>query len=166
MNYGELIGGDIIPQYDRSKVYKIFTEYFGNPTMTKVKDMEQYSIYAAEIPCLLSRENRYIFVVIPSDGLNVGSMKMLDEIEWESFQTRSLYEKHHVVDHKYIARRFPPLMIKLSLTSRQTTHYMYDTQELPITITLLPKLDGTMNYQPVITLVAALETYSTVIKFK
>ena len=164
MNYGEIIDIEFKPE--RTTIYSSFTKYFGNPTMTKVKDSGEYSVYMVEISCLLNRENRYLMLVVTKDDKPVRTQEMMDDLKWESLQTRSLYEKHHVVIFKYFARRYPPLMDPIYVTEKKKSHYSYSAKTLPIIVTLLPDLQGEMNYSETGTVVQALEQFQTVINFK
>ena len=61
MNYGEAFDVDFIP--GKQNIYDMFTSYYNNPKMTKLKDIEQYSMYVAKAYCLLNKECRYLIVI-------------------------------------------------------------------------------------------------------
>lgn len=164
MNYGELIDSDY--NNVRPEIYSYFTEYFGNPTMTKVSSQGEYCVYLAEVSCLLNREKRYLVLVIQDDGKLIRTQEMMENLQWESLQTRTRYDKNHVIEFKYISRRFPPLMDTIHLINKTDKQIVYHSKNLPLVITLLPDSNGKLDYQDKGVIVTALETFQTIITFK
>ena len=163
-HYGEVIDSSYDPNQD--KVYPLFIEYFGNLSMTKIKDIGEYSMYMAKIRCLLSTENRYVIIFVHNDKLPIGSTDNLSNFRWLNLQTRTLPEVHNIPAQTYRPRRLPSLMKKIELVSKTADSYCYKSADYPIQITLLPKKSGDMEYQPKGTIVSALETYQTIISVK
>lgn len=164
MNYGELIDSDFKPE--REIIYNYFTTYFGNPTMIKLQEEKSFSVYVAEISCLLNRENRFLIIIVKSDRFPLRTQKMMSELSWESLQTRALHEKNDVLVFKYLPRRYQPLMDSIKLVEKTQTHFTYHTDKLPLIVTLLPDLNGKLEYQPTGNLITAIETFHTIINFK
>jgi len=161
-HYGEILDTSYYP--DRDSIYPLFIKYFGDLTMTKIKDVENYSMYVAKIHCLLSTENRYVIVFVNSDNLPVGNLDQLRNLRWETLQTRSLTDNHGIPAQNYKPRRMGELMVPIKLIDKNT--YTYECDKYPqLRVTMIPKKKGEMEYQPRGTIVSAIETYSTVFSF-
>jgi len=152
--------------YDPAKedLYSLFSQYFKNPKMTKIKDINNYSMYICKIHALLGIEYRYVIVFVNKDELPNGTEKFLLDLYWISLQTRTLTDEHNIPSHAYIPRRIPELDKKIQITTKNNEQYKYKVDDLPIEITLLPKSKG-LDYQPTGTVVTALETYHTIVSF-
>jgi hypothetical protein len=162
MNYGEVLDIGFDPV--REKIYPLFVEYFNDPTMTKIKNINGYSMYMAKTYCLLGIEYRYIIVFVREDKLPMLSKTTLENLRWISLQTRSLADEHNLPSHSYVPRRIPDLDQKITLVKQNSDQFVYKVEKLPITVTLLPKTKG-MDYNPSGSVVTALETYQTIINF-
>lgn len=163
MNIDDL---DIIYDPFKDNVYSLFVEYFGDMTMTKIKDVEQFSAYYAKMQCSLINTFKYIVVFALKNNEKVMSEMKLSKLEWIYFQTRHLAENHRLKNQMYNARRFEPLMKTISITERTKNGYVYSVADLPIIITLLPKERGELDYQPSGNVVLALETFHTIVSWK
>ena len=164
IKYGQLIDSGFDPQKDN--VYNIFTEYFNNPVMTKVKDVDKYSMYIAKIKAMLGNVYRYVIVFVDKDSNEVKGTKPLKDLPWVSFQTRSLEDYHDIPSHSYHVHKHPELMAKIKLTSRDEAKTVYSCEKLPITVTLLhTRKNSRLQYQASGTVVSALETFQTIISF-
>ena len=113
MNYGTAIDS-----YDprHEDVYTVICNYFNNPMLTKVKDIpeEGYSMYVAEAKCGLGLHRRYIIVLIVQDSSPTGTVQLLNQLKWTSFQTRTLIEKFNVgKPFEYTPSRSPSNRITL-----------------------------------------------------
>jgi hypothetical protein len=163
-HYGKLLD----PTYDPRKdsIYKLFVTYFGNLSMTKIKNVDRYSMYAAKIRSGLSTEHRYIFIFIDNDNLPIGNMDSLNIFRWLSLQTRTISDNHDIPPQTYNPRRFPDFMDIINLTNKSKHKYEYSAEKLPLNITLLSSKEGTSEYRPRGSVVTAIETYNTVINFK
>lgn len=162
--YGQIIDMDYHP--DRDNIYKIFIEYFGDLTMTKIKDINNYSMYAAKIHSSLGIEHRYVFIFVINDKLPLGTTDLLSTFQWENLQTRSMYDNHNIQPQFYTPRRLPSLLKKINLVNKDPKGYVYDVDSYPLQIILLPKKNESMSYQPTGNIVTALETYQTIVVFR
>jgi hypothetical protein len=162
-HYGELLDTAYDPNKD--KLYTIFTEYFENPMMTKLKDVSNFSLYAAKIHCLLSTAHRYIMIFIDKDNMPLGNSNTLSEFKWLFLHTRTLEDNHNLQPQNYKPRRFKPLMNKISLTGKQKEGYTYSVDGYPLIVTLLPKTSGQMDYQNSGNIAVALETFNTIVSW-
>jgi hypothetical protein len=165
MEFGQVINND----YDPSKnhVYKAFTEYFGNPNLTKIKNVNNYSVYMTRIHAMLGNAFRYLILFVDRDVNMFGSTKNMINIEWISLQTRTLEDKHELKPHTYTARQTPPLNQKINIHSRTEEKSIYNAESFPLVITLLhTRKNNSFQYQPFGTIVSALETFQTIINFR
>lgn len=163
MEYGTKID-DYDP--DREIIYNIITEFYDNPVLTKIKDIENFSIYAAKIDVLLYSENRYIFAFMVKDDSNIGTLSYLDNLKWHSFQCRTLKDIYNVKKFKYFPKKtlkFQPKINRINMDLKQS---IYNCDSHPIEITLLHKNDILYEYSEKGTLASALETFRTIIVFK
>jgi len=162
--YGEIIDKEYDPAKDG--IYALFTEYFGNPLMTKLKNVDQYSVYICKIHALLGIEYRYMILFVHQDKIPLGTQIPMGKLSWISLQTRALQEEHQIPYHSYRPRRLSGLEQKIHLVHKDPQQYVYHAEQLPLIITLLPKTRNTMEYNDHGTLVVAIETYQTIISFK
>ena len=163
--YGQVINPDYDPR--KNNVYEAFTDYFNNPLLTKIKNVNEYSMYLAKIHAMLGNAFRYLIVFVSEDINPVGHTQQLKDCEWISFQTRTLPDQHDLKSHTYRVEKKPPLDQKISVVTRSETHSKYSCETFPIEITLLhTRKNNTYQYQPTGTIVSALETFQTIIKFE
>lgn len=163
-NYGQLLD-DFQPE--KENVYKAFSDYFNNPTLTKIKNVDNhYSVYMAKTYCLLSTECRYIVVIVELDQENEGSSKQLKDINWVSFQTRTLSDNHNLPPHNYNVVSKGPLLSKITRIKKDDNGSTYRCEDFPIQIMLLntPKKNN-FSYQDNGNVIAALETWETIVTF-
>lgn len=161
-------GIPVDPDYDPDKehVYSLMSVYFDNPKMTKIRDIPEprVSVYMAKTSAMLGIEHRYIVAICPIDIKGVGSQEYLSNLLWISIQTRTLSDNHNIPVHNYIPRKLPELNKKITRRI-DSTDYLYDVDDLPINITLIPKTKG-LDYSSSGTVVIAIETYSTIITWR
>lgn len=162
--YGQVIN----PQYDPSKnyIYEAFYEYFGDPVVTKIKNVHTYSVYMCHIHAMLGKSYRYLILFLQHDNFPNGIKKRMNECEWVSLQTRTLEDKHDLKPHSYQTRVTPELSKKINITHRDEKQSTYSCEDYPITVTLLhTRKNNKYQYQPTGTIVSALETFQTIINF-
>lgn len=160
INNGEILS-DFDPQ--KEKLYQDFDEYFNYPVMTKIKDIDIYSVYMCKTYCLLSNECRYIIVFIYNDAMPTGTQERLSVLKWHSLQTRTLSDNHNIKSHSYQPKKQGPLnvLIKRERVTPEASMYICDT--LPLKVTLLHGKNGAIEYHDRGNIIAALETYQTII---
>lgn len=162
--YGEILESGYDPI--KENIYSSFTRYFNDPVMTKMKDINGYSMYIAKTDSQLGIEHRYIIVFIPIDGANIGTSEKMSKLNWVSLQTRTLKDDHRLPIHGYFPQRLPELDKKITLTQKDNQQYRYTVKELPLNVVLLP-VNGSrgIEYNSSGSLVSALETYQTIVSF-
>jgi hypothetical protein len=163
-HYGQVLDSNYDPRKDQ--IYTSFAEYFENPTMTKIKDVQNYSMYMTKIHALLGIEYRYIIAFVYKDNSAIGTTSPLIDLRWQSLQTRGLQEDHNIPPQSYIPRKLPSINKRITLTHRDPNQYVYSTESLPIVVTLLPSSKNKgIEYSQTGTLVTALETYNTILSW-
>jgi hypothetical protein len=160
--YGELLDETYNP--DHELVYPMFTRYFNNPLMRKIKDIDKYSMYMSKIQSYLDIEYRYLIVFVLKDDVPVNTEKFLNNLAWKCLQTRTLTDNHNIPVHSYIPKRYSDLDQKITIQEKTQQNYTYNVENLPIKISLLPKNKG-LDYSPTGSVTSALETYHTIINF-
>lgn len=164
MQHGQVIN----PQYDPSKnhVYEAFYQYFNNPTMTKIKNVSDYTVYMTKIHSMLGNAFRYLIVFVIRDTNLTGTEKRLSELDWMSLQTRTLEDQHELTPHSYAVRKTPELSKIIRIKDQDEKQSTYTVDEYPLLVTLLhTRKNNTYQYQPIGTIVSALETFQTIISF-
>jgi hypothetical protein len=156
--------GEIFEPYEPNKdiMYKAFDSYFNSPVLSKIKDVNGTSMYMTKIVCLLGNEIRYIICFVTQDDLPVGTIEKLSNMRWLSFQTRSLPDTYNIPSHRYQPKRDGPLSVVINRINVTPEASTYKCDSFPIIVTLLHKKNES-DYQPTGNVIAALETYSTII---
>lgn len=157
--YGEDLG---TLDFQKEHIYETFVDYFGNPSLTKTKNEGGYSIYMAEVYSQLSRDYRYLVVLVPQNDKDIGATERLMYLPWVSLQTRTL-DYTNVDSFVYTPKHLPLLKSKIILTNKLPTSFSYRVDKLPLCVTLLP---NSQEYQKEGTLLHALETFQTIITFE
>ena len=160
--------GQVFDSAETSKetMFRQFDEYFNNPTMIKIKNVNGHSMYMRKTHCLLSKECRYLIVFVTQDHMPLRSQERLIDLQWISFQTRTLPDKHDIPSHSYQPRADGPLNVKIERALTDDVSSTYTCKDLPISIMLLNTKKGVDDYQNQGNVIAALETYSTIICLK
>ena len=161
-SYGQKIEYGYDPT--RDAIYPLFSEYFENPRMVKIKDVNRFSMYMVKIDAHLGIEFKYLIVFVPLNNLPVGNEKFLAQLEWTSLQTRTLPDEHDIPVHSYQPRRLVSLDKRIHLQKKDESQYIYKVDELPLQITLLPKTKH-IDYGTQGSVVSAIETFQTLVNF-
>lgn len=163
MEFAEVINSSYDPK--KNEVFEYFVEYFNNPVMIKIKNVNDFSMYCVKIYALLGNAYRYLIALTERDFEEIGFEKHLKEIEWVSLQTRTLQEKHNVSTHSY-PKNLKQLNDKINVQTRTEDASTYKAEKLPLIITLLnTRKNNTYQYSPIGTIASALETFQTIINF-
>ena len=160
--------GQIIDEFAslNDDIYLMFVNYFNEPIMTKMKNEAKFSMYAFKAYCLLSKECRYVIVFVNEDVFPIGTEKKLSELMWVSLQTRTLSEQYNIKFHTYTPIAQGPLVEKIERVNVSKEASTYKCENLPLIVTLLHTTKKTVDtYQNRGTIIAALETWETIITF-
>ena len=160
MNYGELIDNS---SFNREILYKSFSDYFNNPVMYKIKDIEDFSMYIAKVNCLLSNFNRYIYVFTQKDNNSNMYQEYLRDLKWYNLQTRTIEDQYNIPLHEYEPTRNTPLYVLINRKEKNTENSVYSCAKLAVEVLLLHEKGGANQYQDKGNLVSAIETYKTII---
>jgi hypothetical protein len=171
-SYGHVLDPDYNPTYSqirksnpKNRIYDMFAEYFDNPFMTKIEDTNEGSLYFSKIHSLLSRDYRYLVAFVPRNQSKPGTQRVLSQLNWFSFQTRTLPDNYTIDTHNYGIKQGPPMNDRIYILNRTEDYATYTSKVLPIKIKLLSVKKGKYEYGERGTLAAALETYNTIITF-
>lgn len=154
--------------FSQKNFYELLDDYFESPTLEKVQDTQNTSVYMCKIHTLLaSPEKRYIVAITSQDKNPIGKKITLQNINWKSFQTRSFANvEKNITTHKYSPKNLPQYTIDVSLTNRYEDHTEYKVNKYNnIMVTLIHKNKNLYEYPPSGNLASCLETYKTVITF-
>jgi hypothetical protein len=163
--YGEVIN----PEYNPSKnpIYEVFVDYFNNPVLTKIKNVDKYTVYMCKIHAMLGNAYRYLILFVDRDVDMFNTTKNMKELRWVSLQTRTLEDHHDLKAHSYQAKQKPPLNQKIKIQDQNDKQSTYHSDDFPLVITLLhTRKNNSYQYQSTGTIVSALETYQTIINFR
>lgn len=146
--------------------YDILVEYYDNPTLYKIKDDENISVFGIRVPSLLLNENHYLICTCPITKNNALPLR---EIPWLSFQTRTndneLYS--HLPKIQYKMKKDAKFKLPLEIVSRDTKVSSYKTvKETPLEVSLLHVKGIEYEYANEGNLQTALETYQTILQLK
>lgn len=160
--------GQMIFEYEPEKdaLMVAITEYFGNPTMVKIEnDDNRYSKYMTKTYCLLSNECQYLIAIVNDDSMPMGHQQKIEKIPWICFQTRTLPIRDDIPSHSYEPRRGGELQTLIKRVRKDARTSTYSCDKFPIEITLLGDGKGGAPYQDDGSIIAALQTFQTIITF-
>ena len=162
-DFGEMIDSGI--DLNQINVYNIFVNYFENPKMVKIKDIQagNYILFGCKIRTLLSRDKRYLFTCVRATPfLRSKPSFNLEDLEWSTFETRTLTDDFDVPYATY-TRKDNTLNHPIHVITKKETEFTYNCQSLNITVTLLTVKNQTRIYNDKGTLGLALETFNTIV---
>jgi len=150
----------------KDDVYNLFTQYFKNPNMTKIKNVENFSTYMAKTYCLLSRECKYIIAIVRADNYPIGFTEHLSNLRWLNIQTRTLFDKHNLDSHSYVAAKGGEIDCAIQRIKITDKASIYKCDGMPLMCYLLHnEKKNEHTYSDKGSLVSAIETYETIISF-
>jgi hypothetical protein len=155
----------------RAPIYKAISDYFPFFVMTKVDIINNHSIYKGIVSCMLCDGDRYIIAIVKNDSAQVGSRRSLDELQWESFQTRYQDNDKDIIkfgmsSHSYSKPENTILDDTIRLNRQTTTSYLYQCDNLPLSVELLKNDEKDHEeYNETGTVSNALEQFSTILTF-
>ena len=161
--YGESIDGT---DMQRIGPYNYFVNYFGNPLMQKIKDLAGgYTMYCCKIKSMLTKDKKYIFLIINPQQTPNSQQLHLQDISWDILQTRMIEDNYNVPIHSYQVKQSTPHPIKVF--EKKDDAYKYTCQTFPnIIVNLMFTKNQTRVYGERGDLGLALETYNTIVSFE
>ena len=157
---------------EKLAVQQAIVSYFGDLVLTKVKQTQpqnqhspSYALYYAKIGCMLCIEDRYVIVVVEQDPYPVGSQNYLSEVNWVSFQTRTIEKPPAQLKAQQLKSAITQtIMDKIKLYEKRQDRNVYMSSTLPLKIELLYTSEDDM-YSENGTVQSALDTYNCVLTF-
>jgi hypothetical protein len=164
------------PVDEKKYVRKAFNDVYRGVVMTKTNEWNQepyglYGIYKARLNSFTSSDNNIIIAIVPDDNNPLGTNKLIDSLDWVSFQTREMKNPRKDLNgfnlpyQDYMINNDSILHDRISLTQETKTKYIYAAKNLPLKVELL-KLDENSQYSSEGTVWSALEVYSTVVSLE
>lgn len=156
---------------EKLAIQKSIVEYFGDAVMVKIKQIPEtqtkpsYSLFYAKIGCMLCVEDRYIICVIEQDPYPLGFQQRLSEMNWISFQTRTIEKSPGQLKTQQLKSKMTSILSdKIKLSDKRTDRNVYMAATVPLKVELLyTKEDDT--YADSGTIQSALDTYNCVLTF-
>lgn len=150
-------------------IYDLFIDYFDTPVFTKLKNVEDYSIYMCKLNVHLANLTRYLVCIVPKDVFFSGDTQSLKDLKWKVFQTRELSESHTEIRHKHFYKPkqgnvFQTPIEKIGMDGNNTKYRTSENFLRNCEITLLFNPKSLFDYPKNGTFNSALETYYTMVE--
>lgn len=154
--------------YQKTKMYELFVNYFGDIPLRRFRREPNYTIYACGVQSGLL-ENRMIYVVVPSRFAKAETMN-LSELEWVSFQTRTTIDyfpdlpKNSVIPTRQAKEEMQKYLFHS--VNRTETKTDYRSPNIPLEMSILndTKRKNFLQCPDRANLAQALESYRCVIQ--
>lgn len=148
-------------------LFQLLDRYYDTPTLVKIRDDDQFSMYGVQLPCFLLNEKRFLILLCPRDAFSKNSRRPMKDLRWVSLQARSLQDADmaSLPLHTYQIKRDSQYALPLHIVNRTTKVSSYRLQEYPLEISLLHTRSHEYEYPSEGTLTSALETYQTILQF-
>lgn len=156
---------------EKLAIQKSIVQYFGDAVMVKIKQTPEtqhkpsYSLYYAKIGCMLCIENRYIIAVMDTDPYPIGSQQRLSEMNWISFQTRTIEKSPGQLKTQQLKSVTTPIITDtIKLSEKRIDRNVYMSVNYPLKIELLYTKDDD-SYADNGTIQSGLDTHNCVLTF-
>lgn len=152
---------------EKEFLYQLVNRYYDSPTLLKIRDDPDFSMYGIQLPCFLMNEKRFLIALCPLDAFSKNSRRPLKDLRWVSLQARSLNDEKMAAlpVHNYQIKRDPQYALPLSVYHRSTKISTYRLQDYPLEVSLLHLRSNEYEYPSDGTLVSALETFQTILQW-
>ena len=150
---------------EKEYIYDIFSDYYDNPLLYKIKNENGFSLFGIQLPSLLLNEKR--FLIVTTNG-NFDNQRRLRNIPWLTLQVRTLTNNNqynNLPTFKYKVKRKSEFNEPLSVVHRTKEITNYKTEKLPINVSLLHSKGLEYEYPNDGTLISALETFHIIVKW-
>jgi hypothetical protein len=163
IKYGEELFSN---SFNKIQMYSVIYNYFENPNLTKIKDVDGFSMYGIKIKKMTGSMNHYLIAFVEKDTNPEGFRKSLNTIDWISFQTRILEDQYNVGTYSYTPKSTPEYKEKIDLVTKDENVTTYKSEKLNITLSLLhTRKNNIHQYANTGYLCNALETFQTILTF-
>lgn len=159
--YGTLIGATTL---HKVATYNYFVYYFDNPQMKKIKTTNGKIMYGCKVRSHLSRTTKYVLAITNEYNAPRGESVTLDQLQWDSLQTRLLDEQYNVPTHTYIEKNDTISTCQITVKEKTQSAYTYVCEKLPgMKIMLLFGPSQTRIFSDTGTVKVAVEMYTTMV---
>lgn len=146
-------------------VYRNFVQFYGDIRFYKLKNDIDISVYITKVHSNLMIDNQYLFAMVNIDNEDLGTKKLLSQLQWISFQCRKL-NKGYNIEPERLANNVNDMMLgKIEQEKLERSYAQYKCETLPITIYLLHKKAGVAQYNPTAKLYLALNQFDTIVTY-
>ena len=160
----------------KDNVRKAIADVYNGVIMTKTNQWEKepygtYGIYKARLNSYTSSDSNIIIAIVPDDVNPLGTNKLIDSLEWVSFQTREMTNSKKDLNgfnlsfQNYMIKNDSILHDRIKCVSETPTKYIYRSENLPLKVELL-KLKEDSQFASEGTVWSALEVFSSIISFE
>ena len=160
----------------KDNIRKAVADIYNGVIMTKTNQWEKepygtYGIYKARLNSYTSSDSNIIIAIVPDDVNPLGTNKLIDSLEWVSFQTREMKNSKKDLNgfnlsfQNYMIKNDNILHDKIKCVSETPTKYIYRPENLPLKVELL-KLKEDSQFASEGTIWSALEVFSSIISFE
>jgi hypothetical protein len=161
------------PVDEKAYIRKAFNELYKGVIMTKTNEWNQepygiYGIYKARLNSYTMGDNNIIIAIVPEDDLPLGTRKLIDSLEWVSFQTRVMTNVKKDLNgfnlpiQNYMIKGDSILNDRIKAIKETNTKMVYSTSNLPLKVEIL-KINEDDTFSEEGSIISALEVFQTVI---
>lgn len=161
------------PIDEKEYIRKAFSELYKGVIMTKTNEWNQepygvYGIYKARLNSYTMGDNNIIIAIVPGDELPLGTRKLIDSLEWLSFQTRVMTNVKKDLNgfslpmQNYMIKGDSILNDRIKAIKETNTKMIYSTSNLPLKVEIL-KLNEDDTFSEEGSIISALEVFQTVV---
>jgi hypothetical protein len=161
------------PVDEKSYIRKAFSELYKGVIMTKTSEWNQepygvYGIYKARLNSYTMGDMNIIIAIVPEDDLPLGTRKLIDSLEWVSFQTRVMTNVKKDLNgfnlqmQNYMIKGDSILNDRIKAIKETHTKMIYNTSNLPLKVEIL-KLNEDDTFSEEGSIMSALEVFQTII---
>ena len=161
------------PVDEKAYIRKAFNDLYKGVIMTKTNEYNQepygiYGIYKARLSSYTMGDNNIIIAIVPEDDLPLGTRKLIDSLEWLSFQTRVMTNVKKDLNgfvlpiQNYMIKGDSILNDRIKAIKETNTKMIYSTSNLPLKVEIL-KINEDDTFSEEGSVMSALEVFQTVV---
>jgi len=161
------------PVDEKSYIRKAFSDLYKGIVMIKTNEYNQepygvYGIYKARLNSYTMGDNNIIIAIVPEDDLPLGTRKLIDSLEWVSFQTRVMTSVKKDLNgfnlpmQSYMIKGDNILNDRIKAIKETKTKMIYTTSNLPLKVEIL-KLNEDDSFSEEGSVMSALEVFQTIV---
>jgi len=160
----------------KAEVRKAFANVYNGVVMTKTNEWVKepygrYGVYKTRLNSFTSSDNNIIIAIVEDDVNPLGTNKLIDSLEWVSFQTREMKNSKKDLNgfnlqyQNYMIKNDSILHDRIKMVNETPVKYIYRAENLPLKVEIL-KLREDSEFSSEGTIWSALEVYSTIVSFE